>query len=101
MARSLVPLDEMSVTMGGWGGLFLLCMVILSVSIVSMILFACADGPKKKRRSSYSGGGGCGGEGGGGGGCGGGGGGGGCGGGGGGYIKESPKSQTPTKAKVQ
>ncbi|KAK3033270.1 hypothetical protein RJ639_034344 [Escallonia herrerae] len=78
MARSLVPLDEMSVTVGGWGGLLLLCMVILSVSIVSMILFACADDPKRR---PYIGGGGCGD--GGGGGCDGGG-GGGCDGGGGG-----------------
>ncbi|KAK3024752.1 hypothetical protein RJ639_043695 [Escallonia herrerae] len=95
MARSLVPQDEMSVTVGGWGGLFLLCMVILSVSILSMILFACADGPEKKRRGGGGGGGGgggCGdGGGGGGGGCGGGGGGGGCGGGGGGSV-EGPEA---------
>ena len=51
----------------------LLCMIVVSLSIISMVIFACGD--------SGSGGGGCGG-GGGGGGCGGG--GGGCGGGGGG-----------------
>uniref|UniRef100_A0A9I9D6Q0 Uncharacterized protein n=1 Tax=Cucumis melo TaxID=3656 RepID=A0A9I9D6Q0_CUCME len=67
-------------------GLFLLSTIILSVSLISMIIFACSDSHKKKRRyGGGGGGGGCGGDGGGGGGgCGGGGGGGGCGGGGGG-----------------
>ncbi|GLU12161.1 hypothetical protein SLE2022_288630 [Rubroshorea leprosula] len=72
------------------GGLFLICMIVASLSLISMVVFACGDSGHKPRRSvGYGGGGGGGGCGGGGGGCGGsgggcGGGGGGCGGGGGG-----------------
>ncbi|KAM1778270.1 hypothetical protein ACFX1S_039996 [Malus domestica] len=68
------------------GGLLLLCMILMSLSLISMVIFACGDssGKPRPRGGGYTGGaGGCGG-GGGGGGCGGGGGGGGCGGGGGG-----------------
>ncbi|GLT48348.1 hypothetical protein SLA2020_219790 [Shorea laevis] len=83
------------------GGLFLICMIVASLSLISMVVFACGDSGHKPRRRG-DGGGGCGGGGGGGGhghghgsgghghghghgggGCGGGG-GGGCGGGGGG-----------------
>ncbi|KAM1026796.1 hypothetical protein ACFX2A_040639 [Malus domestica] len=70
------------------GRLLLLCMILMSLSLISMVIFACGDssGKPRPRGGGYTGGaGGCGG-GGGGGGCGGGGGGGGggCGGGGGG-----------------
>ena len=71
------------------GGLFLLCMIFMTLSIISMVIFACADhnsGSRRKKKGDLVCGG-CGGGGGcgcGGGGCGGGGGGGcGCGGGGG------------------
>ncbi|KAI9093354.1 hypothetical protein K1719_027368 [Acacia pycnantha] len=73
------------------GTLMLLMTIVLSVSLISMIIFSCGDNsPRPRRRSGwsgagYTGGSACGGGGGGGGGCGGGGGGGGgCGGGGGG-----------------
>ncbi|KAM7498491.1 hypothetical protein LguiA_022905 [Lonicera macranthoides] len=73
------------------GVIILFCMIVMSVSIISMVIFACSDSGESKphrRRHGFMGGGGsaCGGGdgGGGGGGCGGGGGGGGCGGGGGG-----------------
>lgn len=69
--------------------LFMLCMIVVSMSVLSMIIFGCADSNdhdshKKRRRhgrfggSAGGGGAACGGGGGGGGGCGGGGGGGGC-----------------------
>ena len=87
MAREILVLAE-SGSLGGdaWvGGVFLFCLVVASLSMISMVIFACGDdgnsGSARRRRSV---GGGCGG--GGGGDCGGdgGGGGGGCGGGGGG-----------------
>ncbi|XP_028761751.1 glycine-rich cell wall structural protein-like [Neltuma alba] len=107
MARELVGFgggnghEIMSSIMNGSvsGTLMLLMMFVLSISLVSMVIFGCGDSsPGPRRRSGWSGGGyygggyggggggggGCGGGGGGGGGCGGGGGGGGCGGGGGG-----------------
>ncbi|XP_039015806.1 cold shock protein 2-like [Hibiscus syriacus] len=71
-------------------GLLLLSMIIFSLSVISMIIFACGDDGKPRRKTGFAGsgyvgggggggGGGCGGGGGGGGGgCGGGGGGGGC-----------------------
>ena len=39
------------------GGLFLLGTIIMSLSVISMIIFACSEGPRK-RRDSYGGGGG-------------------------------------------
>ncbi|KAK9156383.1 hypothetical protein Sjap_003863 [Stephania japonica] len=60
------------------GSFSFLCMIVLTLSLISMAIFACAESGKKRRRRFY------GGSGGGGAGCGGGGGGGGCGGGGGG-----------------
>ncbi|KAL5718729.1 hypothetical protein ACHQM5_011604 [Ranunculus cassubicifolius] len=65
------------------GALLLFCMILASLSMISMVLLACGDDPNKSQRGGGGvSGGGCGG-GGGGGGCGGGGcGGGGCGGGG-------------------
>ncbi|KAK3183981.1 hypothetical protein Dsin_031267 [Dipteronia sinensis] len=106
MAREILDLAE-SGSLGGdaWvGGVFLFCLVVASLSMISMVIFACGDDGTSRRRSRFGdggggggggcgggdggggggGGGGCGGGGGGGGGCGGGGGGGGCGGGGGG-----------------
>ncbi|GKV25404.1 hypothetical protein SLEP1_g34851 [Rubroshorea leprosula] len=56
------------------GGLFLICMIVASLSLISMVVFACGDSGQKPRRSVGYGGGGGGGCGGGGGGCGGGGG---------------------------
>ena len=38
------------------GGLFLLGMIFMSLSIISMVIFACSEGPRK-RRDSYGGGG--------------------------------------------
>ncbi|GAB4859677.1 hypothetical protein Ancab_011156 [Ancistrocladus abbreviatus] len=67
------PYDS-GVDVGSSGGLFLLCAVVVSLSIISMVVFACADGIGGVGGGAS--GGGCGG------GCGGG--GGGCGGGGGG-----------------
>lgn len=65
------------VTLFNSGGVFLLSTIFLSISLISMVVFACSDSHKKKKK--YGGGGGCGGDGGRGGGCGGdGGGGGGC-----------------------
>ena len=71
------------------GTILMLCLIFSSFSVLSFVLFVCADGSSspKRRRGGDGGGGGCGGNGGGGdggdGGCGcGGGGGGGCGGGG-------------------
>ncbi|KAK9134017.1 hypothetical protein Scep_013545 [Stephania cephalantha] len=61
------------------GSLSILCMIALTLSLISMAIFACAESGKKRKKRFYGGGGGVGG-----GGCGGGGGGGGCGGGGGG-----------------
>ncbi|KAM7498489.1 hypothetical protein LguiA_022903 [Lonicera macranthoides] len=63
------------------GVIILFCMIVMSVSIISMVIFACSDSGESKPRRRHGFGGGIGG---GGGGCGGGGGGGGCGGGGGG-----------------
>ncbi|GMH11096.1 hypothetical protein Nepgr_012937 [Nepenthes gracilis] len=90
MARHLAAMSggdlyEAGSDVGSSGSLFLLCMVVVSVSIVSMVVFACADGfgeGSPRRSGGFIGGGGGGVVGGGG--CGGGGGGGGCGGGGGG-----------------
>ena len=66
-------IDDASILLETPSGLLLLGMIIMSLSIISMVIFACGDG-SKKRRGGVGGGGGCGG---GGGGCGGGGGGGG------------------------
>jgi len=83
MARDFVVLvgaahvDDPSVVLEGSSCLFLLAMIIMSLSIISMLIFACGDEGKVARKSGYNGGGGgCGGGGCGGGGC------GGCGGGG-------------------
>ena len=91
MAREILVLAE-SGSLGGdaWvGGVFLFCLVVASLSMISMVIFACGDdgtsGSAQRRRSGDGGGGyggsrggACGGDGGsGGGGCGGGGGGGG------------------------
>ncbi|KAK9225250.1 hypothetical protein WN943_010291 [Citrus x changshan-huyou] len=92
MARELLVLAAAAHAESNFGGIFLLCMVVASFSMISMVIFACGDdgSPKKNRTSGgfVGGGAGLGGLGGaGGGGCGGGGGGcggGGCGGGGGG-----------------
>ncbi|OMO69315.1 hypothetical protein CCACVL1_19557 [Corchorus capsularis] len=51
MAREFVvlggngPGEEVAgfVTRGGSGGLLLLCMIVFSISIISMIVFACGD----------------------------------------------------------
>ncbi|XP_059450808.1 uncharacterized protein LOC132181575 [Corylus avellana] len=107
MARDFGPLvgahvDDAGIALESSGGLLLLGMIIMSLSIISMLIFACADdnsGKRRKRKGDAGpdcgdecincgcgpcgGGGNCGGDGGAGG-CGGGGGGGGCGGGGGG-----------------
>ncbi|KAK9134018.1 hypothetical protein Scep_013546 [Stephania cephalantha] len=83
MARLLEALENGSkVAVFQIHGSFLsfLCMIALTLSLISMAVFACASSGKKRRRREFYGGGGGGGCGGGGGG----GGGGGCGGGGGG-----------------
>ncbi|GAB4859667.1 hypothetical protein Ancab_011147, partial [Ancistrocladus abbreviatus] len=60
------PYDS-GVDVGSSGGLFLLCAVVVSLSIISMIVFACADGIDRRRWAGGGGGGGaCGGGGGGG-----------------------------------
>ncbi|KAJ6333503.1 hypothetical protein OIU77_009385 [Salix suchowensis] len=78
--------SETGFLLGSSEAFLLLCMIVVSLSIISMVIFACGDssGGIRHGRGGYAGGGG--GCGGGGGGCGGGGGGGGggCGGGGGG-----------------
>lgn len=91
MARELLVLAGAVHAESYFGGVLFLCMVVASVSMISMVIFACGDDSNpKKRRTDYGGGGCGGGDGGcgGGGACGGGGdgacGGGGCGGGGGG-----------------
>ena len=76
MARGLGVLADAGVLLGSSNGLLLLGMIIMSITIISMVIFACGDNKAWKGRAG-GGGGGCGG---GGGGCGGG--GGGCGGGG-------------------
>ncbi|OMO61046.1 hypothetical protein COLO4_33592 [Corchorus olitorius] len=51
MAREFVvlggngPGEEVAgfVTRGGSGGLLLLCMIVFSISIISMVVFACGD----------------------------------------------------------
>ena len=78
MARGLGVLVDAGVLLGSSSGLLLLGMIIMSIPIISMVIFACGDNKAWKKRV---GGGGCGGGGRGGGGCCGGG-GGGCGGGG-------------------
>ncbi|KAL8238011.1 hypothetical protein R6Q59_019092 [Mikania micrantha] len=40
---------------------FLLCMILVSVSILSMVIFACGDGTQEDQSSNKGGGGGCGG----------------------------------------
>ncbi|CAI9088991.1 OLC1v1023468C1 [Oldenlandia corymbosa var. corymbosa] len=68
----------------GSGIIFIVGMIVMSVAILSLVVFGCADGARRRRKrhggfvGGYYGGGGGGGA------CGGGGGGGGCGGGGGG-----------------
>ena len=79
MARALGVLADAGVLLGSLSGLLLLSMIIMSIPIISMDIFACVANKGKKRRAGGGGGGG------GGGGCGGGGGGGGCGGSGGGW----------------
>ena len=71
MARGLGVLVDAGVLLGSLSGLLLLGMIIMSIPIISMVIFACVDNKAKKRRAGGGGGGGCGG-GGGGGGCGGG-----------------------------
>lgn len=85
MGRELSVLAAAAHAESNFGGIVLLCMVVASISMISMVIFACGDDGHPKRHRTNGGfapgGGGCGG--GGGGGCGGGGcGGGGCGGGG-------------------
>ena len=82
MARDFVALvgaheDDASDVLESTGGLLLLGMIIMSLSIISMVIFACADGISKSKIRGYNGGEGGGVVAGGGGGCGGGGGGGG------------------------
>ena len=81
MARDLGVLADAGILLGSTNGLLLLCMIIMSLSIISMVIFVCGD---SDRRPYRGGGGGAAG-----GGCGGGGGGGGCGGGGGGDRKST------------
>lgn len=83
MARKYVVLGdgrEEGIAPGNTGGLVLVClMIVLSLTLISMVIFACGSHKKKRRRSGNAGGGGGCGGGDAGGGC-----GGGCGGGGGG-----------------
>lgn len=53
------------------GGLFLLSVILLSISLISMVIFACGDSGDPQKKRYNGGGGGCGGGGCGGGGCGG------------------------------
>ncbi|KAJ0111635.1 hypothetical protein Patl1_02445 [Pistacia atlantica] len=74
MARELLVIDGSGPAGSNFGGLFLLCVVVASFSMISMVIFACGDSDstsKKDRRGrgGLVGGGGCGGGGGGGGGC--------------------------------
>lgn len=77
MGRELLVLAGAAHAESNFGGVFLLCMVVASISMISMVIFACGDdGHPKRHRTSGGfapGGGGCGGGGCGGGGCGGGG----------------------------
>ncbi|KAI5338074.1 hypothetical protein L3X38_017345 [Prunus dulcis] len=52
--------EELGLMQDNSGGIFLLCMILMSLSLISMIIFACGDaeGPSKK---GYGGGGGVGG----------------------------------------
>ncbi|PKI34835.1 hypothetical protein CRG98_044775 [Punica granatum] len=79
MAREIARLvDSYGSGSGSGGVLFVLCAVVFSLTVISMVVFACghsSNGSHRRRRHGGGGGGGCGG-GGGGGGCGGGGGGG-------------------------
>lgn len=74
MARELLVLAGAVHAESYFGGILFLCMVVASVSMISVVIFACGDDSNPKKHWSGGGGGGCGGGGGGGGGCGGGGG---------------------------
>ncbi|KAF9672368.1 hypothetical protein SADUNF_Sadunf11G0034400 [Salix dunnii] len=69
--------SEAGFLLGSSGAFLLLCMIVVSLSIISMVIFACGDSNSDRGRKGGNGGGG---------GCGGGGGGGVCGGGGGGSV---------------
>ena len=43
MARDLGVLADAGILLGSLSGLLLLCMIIISLSIVSMVIFACGD----------------------------------------------------------
>ncbi|EOX92862.1 Uncharacterized protein TCM_001723 [Theobroma cacao] len=63
MARELVNLGGSGAggEAGVSGGLFLLCMIVFSLSIISMVIFACGDNNSGKPRHNHgAGGGGCG-----------------------------------------
>ena len=84
MAREILVLSDSRLGGNAWvGGVFLFCLIVASLSMISMVIFACGDDgtSRERRRSRFGdgGGAGCGGDGDGG--CDG---GGGCGGGGGG-----------------
>ncbi|KAG2712544.1 hypothetical protein I3760_04G131900 [Carya illinoinensis] len=57
MARDFVA-DEASIVLGSWGGLHFVGMIIIFLSIISMVIFACADDKYKpsKRKSGKHGG---------------------------------------------
>ncbi|KAK6259278.1 hypothetical protein SCA6_013752 [Theobroma cacao] len=49
-----VPRGEAGVS----GGLFLLCMIVFSLSIIAMVIFACGDDNSEKPRRNHAAGGG-------------------------------------------
>ncbi|CAB4273130.1 unnamed protein product [Prunus armeniaca] len=57
--------EELGIMQDNSGGIFLLCMILMSLSLISMVIFACGDdeGSSKKRcgASRGSGGAACGG----------------------------------------
>ncbi|PQP93302.1 hypothetical protein Pyn_41258 [Prunus yedoensis var. nudiflora] len=61
--------EELGIMQDNSGGILLLCMILMSLSLISMVIFACGDDEgSSKKRYGGGGGGGCGGGGGGGGG---------------------------------
>ena len=43
MARDLGVLADAGILLGSTNGLLLLCMIIMSLSIISMVIFVCGD----------------------------------------------------------
>ncbi len=58
---SAAHVDDPGVALEGSGGLLLLAMIIMSLSIISMLIFACGDGNSGSNGSCGVGGGSCGG----------------------------------------